>query len=319
MLRGVTELYIMAKLISVICPARNETDSVNILADAIRQIRQETFNNFGDEITLEFIIVDNASNDDTLEKVQLKLLNDPKIKIVKHVRNLGLQNSILTGLRYSVGDAAIVLQFDLQDPPELIQEMLHRWKAGEFYIVTQIKKRNSGFFDSLSRRLGYVFVNLVAGVKVLPNSGDFWLIDRRIVNQINSFEVVRPFFRTLIPSLIPADSVIYYDRNPRVKGKSNFNFMGKYEFFLDAILSDIRRISLLIFVLCGISILVAFILLILKLIGLSISFATVIVLGLTSIFFFVHGMIVEIVWRIYSDSPLKFDAFARNIKVIRES
>ena len=222
-------------------------------------------------------------------------------------------------MRHSAGDAAIVLQFDLQDPPELIQEMLRRWKAGELYIVTKIKKRNSGFVDSLSRRLGYVFVNLVAGVKVLSNSGDFWLIDRRIVNQINSFEVVRPFFRTLIPSLIPASSVIYYDRNPRVKGKSNFNFIGKYEFFLDAILSDIRRISLLTFILCGISISVAFILLILRLIGLSIPLVTVIVLGLTSIFFFLQGIIVEIVWRIYSDSPLKFDTFARNIKVIRES
>jgi glycosyltransferase involved in cell wall biosynthesis len=309
----------MSKLISVICPARNEVDSVIELTEAIRQIRQETAKNFHGDLTLEFIIIDNASNDDTLVNVQQKLLNEPGIRIIKHVRNLGLQNSILTGLRHSKGDAAVVLQFDLQDPPVLIQEMLRRWRMGELYITTQIKKRNSGFLDSAARRLGYIFVNLLAGVKVLPNSGDFWLIDRKIINQINSFEVARPFFRTLIPSLIPASSVISYDRKPRVRGKSNFNFMGKYEFFLDAILSDIRRISLLTFILSGFTFLISLVFVILKVIGFSISIWGIVFVWFSSVFFFLQGMSVEIVWRLYSDSPLRFDAYDRNIQIIRES
>jgi len=309
----------MPKLISVICPARNEVDSVIELTEAIRQIRRETAKNFQDDLVLEFIIIDNASNDNTLVDVQQELLNEPGIIIIKHIRNLGLQNSILTGLRNSKGDAAVVLQFDLQDPPVLIQEMLRRWRMGELYITTQIKKRNSGFLDSIARSLGYIFINFFAGVKVLPNSGDFWLIDRKIIDQINSFEVVRPFFRILIPSLIPASSVIVYDRKPRVNGKSNFNFMGKYEFFLDAILSDIRRISLLTFILSGFTFLISLVLLILKVTGFSISISAVVFIWFSSVFFFLQGMSVEIVWRIYSDSPLRVDTYDRNFKIIRES
>jgi dolichol-phosphate mannosyltransferase len=303
----------MSRKVSVICPSRNESASVEGLQDAIIRINTEIINLYNREIQIEFIIVDNASSDDSLEQMMNSFREFGNVQIVQHARNLGLQNSILTGLTLAVGDAAIVLQFDLQDPPNLIFEMINRWLDGEKYVITKIKKRNSGVLDSLSRTLGYLFLNVVSGVRVEVNSGDFWLIDREIINQVVSLKSSRPFFRTLLPRLTSPNSIIEYTRLRRQSGRSNFNFSGKFEFFLDALLSDTRRLVLNLFASSAVVMLATSTYMIIALWSSSLNILFTAGSYFASISFFVFAVVIEYLCRIYESAPVYRGDFKNDV------
>jgi glycosyltransferase involved in cell wall biosynthesis len=301
-------------IFSIVIPARNEVTLIPNLSRACSKLEHlfATHEHLSDH-SIEFVFVDNASDDGTWEELVKVFGTASSVKLIQHTVNMGLQNSIMTGLINAGGDAVIVLQSDLQDPPEIVIEMAELWLSGNKYVTTQINKRNSGFIDRHSRNLGYLILNLAAGVNVLKNSGDFWLIDRSIVNKIKIQDFRRPFFRTLLPKIQPVDYIIKYDRMPRTVGKSNFDFLGKYEFFLDAIFSDPRRMMMLMSVgalvgmtLFGTLFVVAGILVYVPSHFVAIStLRTVAILGV--ILFCISGvvlgigLILEMLWRIYSD------------------
>ena len=309
----------MNKAVTIICPTRNEQDGIQALVFAIRKIRRLALEKFGPSLSLHFILVDNASTDLTVELAVKKLRNDQNIMIVRHIRNLGLQNSILTGLMFTKTDASVVLQSDLQDPPELVILMIEKWMAGSKYIVTKIRKRNSSFFDALSRSVGYWLLNVVAGVRIIGNGGDFWLIDRDVIDQVTSAAGIRPFFRTLIPKFRAPDEVIIYDRLPRVDGKSNFNILGKYEFFIDALLSDPRRIflsSILISIgLFTYGILCAF----LTWTSLPVIIPIACLILASAFTIFLLGLILEFIWRIYTEGTRAFQTLSNDVTLVREN
>ena len=309
----------MNKALTVICPTRNEQDGIQALVLAIRKIRKLALEKFGPALSLHFIVVDNASTDLTVEFANTELKDDQNIMIVRHIRNLGLQNSILTGLMFSKTDASVVLQSDLQDPPELVIVMIEKWMSGAKYIVTKIRKRNSSFLDALTRSIGYWFLNFVAGVRILGNGGDFWLIDREVIDQVTSAAGIRPFFRTLIPKFRAPDEVIIYDRLRRVDGKSNFNMLGKYEFFIDALLSDPRRIFLS-------SILISIVLFTYGIfcsvfawtnMPIVIPIASLILASAFTIFLL--GLLLEFIWRIYTEGTRAFQSLSNDVTVVREN
>jgi len=233
------------KLVSIIIPARNEEVTIVDLRFAISELI--TASSSVDGITLEFIVIDNASTDQTWLVLQELLGDFQQVHLYRHVRNMGMQGSILSGLKLAKGQAAVILQSDLQDPPELIFEMIEEWRLGANFVATKIRNRNSNFLDRTSRTLAYLFLNSLSAVKIQPNAGDFWLIDRKIIDQLILENTLRPFFRTAIPKIQNADATIVYDRRKRKGGNSNFNFIGKYEFFVDALLSDARKFSMLFF------------------------------------------------------------------------
>ena len=232
-------------IISVIIPAKNEMDSLEELGVVLEFLSKQA--SVEKKFRFEFLIIDNASTDQTWQVLNTLFGKKKDIRLLKNTLDLGLQRSILKGLIACKGDAAVVLQSDMQDPPELILTMIDAWFQGALYVSTKIVKRNSSFLDRWTRTLAYVFLNSLAGVKIESNSGDFWLIDRSIIQQLVFNTSLRPFFRTAIPRIMPPDELLEYERNPRLRGKSNFNFMGKYEFFLDALLSDARKFSMLMF------------------------------------------------------------------------
>ena len=220
-------------------------DSLEDLNVVLEFLNNQAANGGG--FRFEFLIIDNASTDQTWQVLNALFGKREHIRLLKNTLDVGLQRSILKGLIACKGDAAVVLQSDLQDPPELILTMIDVWSHGALYVSTKIVKRNSSFLDRWTRTFGYVFLNFLAGVKIESNSGDFWLIDRSVIQQLVVNTSLRPFFRTAIPRIMPPDALLEYERNPRSRGKSNFNFMGKYEFFIDALLSDARKFSMFMF------------------------------------------------------------------------
>jgi glycosyltransferase involved in cell wall biosynthesis len=293
----------MAFVLSIICPVRNEEESCQVLFDALISTRMRLRKKYG--INSEFIIVDNASSDKTILKLQNLFAGTSKVLILRHLRNLGMQNSLMTGIVNSKGDAVVVLQSDLQDPPQLVDQLVESWLKGNKYVITKMKKRNSGFFDTQSRNLGYLFLNLVAGVRVVRNASDFWLIDKSIVTQIKDLKTPRPFFRTFIPSLTDVDEILTYDRKPRENGKSNFNWFGKYEFFIDAILSNPLRI-ISGFMITGVSIfLVSVVFFVVAIFSLtpSVTILKSVCFLIASLIVIQLSLVLEYLLRIYLDFP----------------
>jgi dolichol-phosphate mannosyltransferase len=304
-------------LVSIIIPTRNEEKSISALADAINQLIEESINS--SKFTFEFIIIDNASTDNTWHDLKLSFSSIESVKLFKHVRNMGFQGSIFSGLRASKGDAAVVLQSDLQDPPHLILQMIACWLNGDKYVATRIRKRNSSYIDKKTRNIAYIMLNILAGVKIEKNSGDFWLIDRTLIDQLVITNNLRPFFRTAIPRLQAPDKILNYDRKVREHGTSNFNLLAKYEFFMDGLLSDARKFSMYFFVFISAIGIVSIANLMIAL-PILISnppprihhFSTIFsILGLVglivSILLFTLLILLEYVQRIYSETSLNVD------------
>jgi dolichol-phosphate mannosyltransferase len=224
----------------------NEEIIIPELTDVLKSLEDSIQKTFQSQVKLEFIFIDNFSVDNTITKLlEMKQGIRSEMKIYQHPTNLGFQNSILTGLRMSQGNAAAILQADLQDPPELLNVMIENWLKGHKYVATKMNSRKSSYIDRISRLLGYLLLKLFSSTKIQINSGDFWLIDRSVINQIIVINPKFPFFRILLPTLKSKDLVLKYDRVRRVKGESKFDFFSKYEFFIDALLSDLRRFLLI--------------------------------------------------------------------------
>jgi glycosyltransferase involved in cell wall biosynthesis len=225
--------------VSMIIPTFNEVLNLPILIKEIEGLRATLLQKSG--LELEVIFVDNNSLDGS-SKLFRELANQSDwIKIVRHKYNRGLQQSIRTGIVHSSGGAVLVYQSDMQDPLELIPLLFDHWRSGAKYVATKIIKRNSGLVDGLVRSLGYLILRFFSRVKLISNSTDFWLIDAELGKSVLLSTNIRTFFRMDLLEICMPDIVIPYERSKRSNGYSNFNFALKYEFFLDALLSDIRK------------------------------------------------------------------------------
>ena len=290
----------------MIIPTFNEVLNLPILIRELEDLKVTLLQKSG--LELEIVFVDNNSLDGS-SKLFRELANQSDwIKIIRHKYNRGLQQSIRTGIVHSTGDAVLVYQSDMQDPLELIPLLFEHWQSGAKYVATKIIKRNSGLVDGLVRSLGYLILRFFSRVKTISNSTDFWLIDAELGRSVLLSTNLRTFFRMDLLEICMPDIVIPYERKKRSKGNSNFNFDLKYEFFLDALLSDIRKYLANMALLVTLSVLALFTSIVLKLSVLNTSsyfqqvnqvsvylFTTLLVLSVLSIMF----LNLEMTQRIY--------------------
>lgn len=306
--------------ISIVCPTRNEEQVINLLCDVLLKIQQKIISQFGENFVTELVFIDNASTDSTVRLLKKRLVEMHNCVLAVHAKNRGFQNSILSGLKLSSGDCVILLQSDLQDPPEVILEMLERWVAGNKYVVTKIKRRGSGIFDFVFRSIGYLIIKWVSGAKVILNASDFWLIDKSLRDIVISQQVQRPFFRTLLPAIQKPDSIIRYVRTPRTKGVSNFGLFAKYEFFMDAVLSDTRRLLLANQLIATSGLIFFTAKFFWSLVEGYYQSLSILLIGcFVSIIFLILNLLVEFVSRLYVDIPEYISGTDRNISKILDT
>src|SRR5712672_3398133 len=141
----------VVKLLSIIVPVYNEEANVEPLYDAVNR----TLENIADRYRWEFIFTDNCSRDRTFERLDQLAARDPKVRIYRFTRNFGFQRSILTGYRLARGDAAVQIDCDLQDPPELILDFVRLWEAGYKVVYGVRKSRPEPFMLLALRRIFY--------------------------------------------------------------------------------------------------------------------------------------------------------------------
>ncbi len=218
-------------LLSLVTPAFNEDRNLPVLHERISKIAADA------GIEWEWIVVDDHSTDDTFGALQRLAQQDARVRGFRLARNFGAHLAATCGLQQSRGQCAVILAADLQDPPELIPELLERWRQGH-HVVWAVRgsRADQSPVDRFGSRLYYALMRHFVGMKEMPPTGaDFFLVDRRVL------EVLRQFNETSIsvPALIMGmgfhQSQLTYDKQARLHGRSGWNFSKKLKLIIDSV------------------------------------------------------------------------------------
>ena len=152
-----------------------------------------------EEYDYEIIFINDGSKDKTLEILETIAKEDNKVKVISFSRNFGHQSAVTAGLKYATGDAIIIMDADLQDPPELIPDMLKYWENGYEVIYGKRKKREGeSAFKLLTAKVFYETLNKLSDVEIPKDTGDFRLVDKKVVDVVNNLPEHNKFLRGLI-------------------------------------------------------------------------------------------------------------------------
>ena len=176
----------------------------------------------------EIIFSLDPSPDRTEDVILEARARDPRIKLLKFSRRFGQPMATLAGMEYSSGDAVIVMDVDMQDPPELIQQMVAQWREGYDVVLPQRRQRTGEpWLKRVVSAVGYKVINKIADVKIPPNTGDFRLMSRRVVQEVIRLKESHGFLRGMVAVVGFRQVIIPFDRPPRHAGETNYNrFLG---------------------------------------------------------------------------------------------
>jgi glycosyltransferase involved in cell wall biosynthesis len=240
--------------LSVIFSFRNEEDVLQELISRTKTVlTQEKENN-----TIagwELIFVNDASNDRSLEIILQQAQNTKGIKIITMSRVFGVAPCVMAGLAHAQGDAAVYMDADLQDPPELIPEMLKAMQEQNADVVHTVRRSRQGesAFKLFVTKIGYQILNRYSNVPIPQEAGDFKLLSRRVADHLLQFKEINPFMRGLVAWVGFKQIFITYDRQPRFAGKSKFFVLGKKVIsnFLNSAIINFSSVPLKIASYCG--------------------------------------------------------------------
>lgn len=206
--------------LSVVVPTYKSADNLLTLVNRLKQVNVD-----------EIIIVNDCSPDNTLEVLrQIK-----GIKVISFSRNFGQQLATTAGLKYATGDAVIVMDDDLQDPPEMIPKMVLEWKQG-YDVVYAIRNRQDHLLKKLAYKIFYWLFNKVSYINIPIDAGDFSLMDRKVVDAINSMSEQNRFVRGMRSWVGFKQIGIAYNR-PKRKGKSSYHPLKAMQLILYGLLA----------------------------------------------------------------------------------
>ncbi len=221
------------KLISIITPVLNESESINNFYTQMKAVTDQL-----SQYDFEFIFTDNASKDNTFNLLQALALKDNRIKVYRFSRNFGYQASILTGYQKSKGNAVIEYDCDLQDPPELLPEFIDQWEKGNKIVYGLRASRKENFFITLLRKLFYRLIRAIGQVDLPVDSGDFMMLDRVVVDLLANTNEKNLYLRGMVFSYGFKSCGIKYHRQARVTGKTKFNLTKMLRLAFDGIVSQ---------------------------------------------------------------------------------
>lgn len=218
--------------VSVVVPAFNEEGNVATLAARVA----EALKAHG---TWELIFVDDGSSDATLARVKALAASLPRVRYVSFTRNFGHQAALRAGLRHAEGAAVVLMDCDLEHPPELIPQLLAAWEGGAKVVTTRRASdpARAGFFKRASSALYYRLLDAIGDVRIEEGSADFMLLDRVAVDDINRFESADVFLRGLVRWLGYPMATVPYDQGVREAGKSKFTARRMIDFAVSGIVS----------------------------------------------------------------------------------
>ncbi len=292
--------------LSIVIPAYNEERNIQLVYERLRDVLS------GLDLDWELVFSVDPSTDQTEELILGLRERDPRVKMLRFSRRFGQPMATLAGLEAASGDAVVVIDCDLQDPPELIADMVVRWREGYDVVYAQRRTRAG---ETLPKRvvsaLGYRVIARIAEVDIPPNTGDFRLMSRRVVDNVVALKEHHGFLRGLVGLVGFRQCSVLYDRDPRAAGTSKYNkFWGSLVIGLNGIIGfsryPLQLISLLGVGLSIIAFLLAIVYLALKIAGVGFPIGNPTIVIVVSFFAGIQmlslGVIGEYVGRIYDES-----------------
>lgn len=215
---------------SIVAPCFNEEKGLNELYRRICQVMDQTGEPW------ELVLINDGSRDKTPQIIRELRAGDPRVKLIDFTRNFGHQIAVTAGLDYAQGDAVIIIDADLQDPPEIILQMIDRWKQGyEVVYAVRTKRKGESWFKEFTAKLFYRIIYRITDVDIPLDTGDFRLMDRRVVEAIRQMRERHRFVRGMTSWVGFRQTGVEYVREERFAGETHYPFRKMLKFALDAI------------------------------------------------------------------------------------
>ncbi len=256
----------MKKIISIVTPTYNESENIGLLIEAIQKVMVK----FTDRYDYEHIVVDNASTDTTAEIVKNICKQNAQVKLIVNSRNFGHIKSPVNGLFAAKGDAVMLMASDFQDPPELIEKHIQNWEAGyKISVAVKNQAEESWLFYNI-RKTYYKMIGRLSDTNLIENFTGTGLFDRKIIDIIKQFDDPYPYFRGIISEVGFKKAVVHFKQPLRKRGFTKNNFYTLYDIGMLGITSHskipLRIATFLGFGMSALSLLIALIYLVLKLV-----------------------------------------------------
>jgi glycosyltransferase involved in cell wall biosynthesis len=217
---------------SVIVPMFNEEEVIEHTYERLKLVMDTA-----DE-PYELIFVNDGSKDRTVELVSMIGDFDPNVRLINFSRNFGHQIAISAGMDYAKGDAIVVIDADLQDPPEVILDMIAKWKEGfEVVYGKRLKRKGETVFKKLTAKLFYRTLRSLTNVDIPVDTGDFRLIDRKVCDVLRSLKEKNRFVRGLVSWIGFRQTMVEYEREERYAGETKYPLKKMIAFAIDGITS----------------------------------------------------------------------------------
>lgn len=218
-------------MISVVIPLFNEEENVDHIYNRLTTSSKSWKENY------EIIFVDDGSFDDTLLLLRKICDKDPHIKAIKLSRNFGHQAAISAGIKYAEGDAVVIMDGDLQDPPEELQRFLEKWREGYHVVFAVRKKRKENYFKKISYKIFYRLLNLISDISIPLDSGDFCVMDKKVVKVLNNeMKEYNRFVRGLRAYAGFKQVGVEYERDSRAAGEVKYTYRKLAKLAIDGLL-----------------------------------------------------------------------------------
>ena len=294
------------KKITILVPAYNEEEALPFLYERVSKIMDEM-----KKYEFELLFVNDGSKDNTLNEIKELRKKDKRISYVDFSRNFGKEIGMIAGLDYATGDCVIIMDADLQDPPELIPQMVELWEQGYDDVYAQRKSRaGETWLKKFTSKMYYKVLQSLTRIEIQKDTGDFRLLDRRCVNALKKMRETSRCSKSMFSWIGYKKKAILYDRDPRIAGKTKWNYKKLIDLAIDGITAFTTsplRISTYISIPTFLALFIYFIYVIIKCIRLNIAIQAYQAIILLILFFagvqiVLIGIMGEYLGRIFNES-----------------
>ncbi len=217
-------------MVSIIAPVYNEEGNLDRLYQRVSEVLDSTGEPW------ELILINDGSMDRSPEIMREMQQRDPRIRVINFARNFGHQNAVTAGMDYARGDAVVIIDADLQDPPEVILQLLDKWREG-YHVVYAVREERKGetWFKKFTAKLFYRMIYRITDVDIPVDTGDFRLMDRQVVNAVNKMREHNRFVRGMTSWVGFRQTGVFYVRQERYAGETKYPLRKMLRFAMDAI------------------------------------------------------------------------------------
>ena len=221
------------KKISIIIPAYNEEDSLPILYERLKKL-MDSISNY----EFEVLFVNDGSKDKTIQIIKELREKDDRICYVDFSRNFGKEIAMIAGIDYAKGDAVVFMDADLQDPPELIPELIKYWEEGyDDVYARRSSRKGETWLKKFTSKMYYRVLQHLTRVPIQKDTGDFRLLDRRCVNALKKLRETQRNTKSMFSWIGYNKKEVLYEREPRIAGKTKWNYLKLIDLAIDGITS----------------------------------------------------------------------------------